>query len=157
VAPLTTTVMNSADVAHSGAASGVNNAVARVAGLIAIAGFGILVAHAFETRMFGRLEQLALPADANAAVVHELPRMAGGDVNAIQPLPANRRGEVRDALDASFSAAFRLAMFGCAGLALVAGGIGVGTTGRTRRGRANRAPSSPSTSRLSSSEHPAST
>src|SRR5215831_15228874 len=157
VAPLTTTVMNSADVAHSGAASGVNNAVARVAGLVAIAGFGILVAHTFETRMFGRLEQLALPTDANAAVVHALPRMAGVDVNGIQSLPANRRGDVRSALDASFSGAYRLAMFGCAALALVAGGIGVGTTGRARSGRATRARSSPSTSRLSSSEYPAST
>jgi hypothetical protein len=157
VAPLTTTVMNSADVAHSGAASGVNNAVARVAGLVAIAGFGIVVAQAFETRMFGRLEKLALPTDANAAVVHALPRMAGVDVNGIQSLPTNRRGDVRDALDASFSGAYRLAMLGCAALALVAGGIGVGTTGRARGGRATRAPSSPSTSRLSSSEYPAST
>jgi EmrB/QacA subfamily drug resistance transporter len=46
VAPLTTSVMNAVSVEHAGVASGVNNAVARTAGLVGIAALGVLVTNA---------------------------------------------------------------------------------------------------------------
>jgi EmrB/QacA subfamily drug resistance transporter len=51
VAPLTSTVLADADESNAGIASGVNNAIARVAGLVAIAAVGAVVAASFESRL----------------------------------------------------------------------------------------------------------
>ena len=51
--------MGAVDARHAGAASGVNNAVARVAGLLAIAVFGVALARTFDARVTPRLDGLA--------------------------------------------------------------------------------------------------
>jgi EmrB/QacA subfamily drug resistance transporter len=68
VAPLTATVLSDADQNHSGLASGVNNAVARVAGLIAIAAIGAVVAAQFSSTVDDRVQGLPLSADGTQAV-----------------------------------------------------------------------------------------
>jgi hypothetical protein len=124
VAPLTTAVMSSVTSTHSGVASGVNNAVSRVAGLIAIAVFGVVVAHVFQGRVMTRLSRLPISVDARAALTHELPKMAGADLRSVPSLDAGLRARVREAIDDSFAAAYRTAMFGAAALALAAACIG---------------------------------
>ena len=61
VAPLTTVVMNSVGQDRVGAASGINNAVARVAGVLAIAVLGIVMVNAFGSRLNRSLAHLLLP------------------------------------------------------------------------------------------------
>src|SRR5260370_11876131 len=61
VAPLTTVVMNSVDQDRVGTASGINNAVARVAGVLAIAILGVVMVTAFGSRLNQSLAHLSLP------------------------------------------------------------------------------------------------
>ena len=124
VAPLTTTVMAAVETLHAGVASGVNNAVARVAGLVAIAVFGLMLTRTFDTRVRRELDHLSIAPSVRAMVDRELPKMAGADVNTMELLPASQRPAVRDAIDRAFVSAFRLILSVAALLALAAAATG---------------------------------
>jgi EmrB/QacA subfamily drug resistance transporter len=128
VAPLTTTVMDSAPRGHSGVASGVNNAVSRVAGLLAIAAFGVVMSGEFARRVAPHLDQLALPVDTRDAVNRELPKMAGAELQRIE-LTREQRTAVHGAIGAAFGGVFRVAMIGAAALAGIAACVGFGIGG----------------------------
>jgi EmrB/QacA subfamily drug resistance transporter len=68
VAPLTAAVLSDADEGNAGIASGVNNAIARVAGLLAIAGLGAVISAQFKSALTQRLTGLTLSAAARSAV-----------------------------------------------------------------------------------------
>jgi hypothetical protein len=102
VAPLTATVLADADESNAGIASGVNNAVARVAGLLAIAATGAVVAGTFTGEVDGALAGRTLsPAGRGvvAAARHEtLARAATGGLAAGEGrvvAAAVERGSVR--------------------------------------------------------------
>ncbi|HTN25133.1 MAG TPA: DHA2 family efflux MFS transporter permease subunit [Solirubrobacteraceae bacterium] len=88
VAPLTATVLSDADERNAGIASGVNNAIARVAGLLAVAAIGAVVSAQFGSALDARLGDRALPGGARVAVAQARsqtlarvdPARAGGDV-----------------------------------------------------------------------------
>jgi Major Facilitator Superfamily len=124
VAPLTTTVMGAVDPRHAGSASGVNNAVARVAGLLAIAVFGVVLARTFDARVRPRLDRLALSSPARAGIDRELRKVAGADVTQVPSIPAQERPVVRTIIEDAFVFAFRLVMISLACLALAAAGCG---------------------------------
>jgi EmrB/QacA subfamily drug resistance transporter len=136
VAPLTTTVMGAVDTVHAGVASGINNAVARVAGLLAIAIFGVLLVRRFDAQVRPRLDRLALPADVRGRIYSELPKMAGARIDSVAIDP-RQRVAVERTIDDAFVSGFRLVMFGAATLALIAAASGAGIradkTGRHRK------------------------
>ena len=112
VAPLTTTVMNSIDQQHAGIASGINNAVSRVAGLLAIAVFGLMLYATFNRELTRRLEAFALSPTERQQVDQQRPRLAAAETN-------NRN--VRGAIDESFVAGYHIVIWTAVGLAVTSG------------------------------------
>jgi len=106
----------------------VNNAVSRIAGLIAIALLGVVLVRSFDLRVGAALDRLALPTQTRASVDRELPKLAGADVDAA--VAGEDRAAVRGAIDDSFTSAFRLVMNVAAGLALTAAVAGAFLPGR---------------------------
>jgi MFS family permease len=118
VAPLSTTVMNAVEPGHAGLASGVNNAVSRTSGVIALAVLGVVMAVAFHGGLEQRLAPLQLPAQTSQAVLDQSSKLAAIEVP--RGLPPATETALRAAVDDAFVGGFRLAMLVAAGLALAA-------------------------------------
>ena len=116
VAPLTTVVMNSVSQERVGTASGVNNAVARVAGVLAIAVFGVVMVKAFGSRLNHSLRDLPLPAQ----VVQQLQanEVKLGALPVPQGLDSGGAAAVKHSIAEGFVFGFRIVMLVCAGLSV---------------------------------------
>jgi EmrB/QacA subfamily drug resistance transporter len=115
VAPLTTVVMSSVEEDRAGTASGVNNAVARVGGVLAIAVFGVAMEQAFGHRLEMLLGHLHLGTDALRNVQSNLIRLGG--LQTPPDLDARTAANVQADIAEAFVFAFRLIMLICASLA----------------------------------------
>jgi EmrB/QacA subfamily drug resistance transporter len=122
VAPLTTAVMGAVDSRHAGVASGINNAVSRAAGLLAIAALGLVALGAFDAALSGRLAAHRVPPGVAAAVEAQHVRLAAAGVPTGTE-PALRAAADR-AVDEAFVHAFRVVMLVAAAMAAASGVIG---------------------------------
>ncbi|HEX4485580.1 MAG TPA: MFS transporter, partial [Terriglobales bacterium] len=114
VAPLTTVVMSSAGQDRVGAASGINNAVARVAGVLAIAVLGIVMFNAFSSQLNQRIAKLSLPSKVVQQLKQDETKLAGLPIP--NGLDATTEMAIRRAVGESFVFGFRVVMLVCAGL-----------------------------------------
>ncbi|HEX5993141.1 MAG TPA: MFS transporter [Thermomicrobiales bacterium] len=118
VPPLTTAVMSSVPQHQAGTASGINNAVARTAGLIAIAVFGIIVTTVFNRELTSRLDAIPnLSPATRQAVDAQRPDLAAA--HPPEGTSPDTAAAIDDAIDASFVAGFRVAMVIGAAMALL--------------------------------------
>jgi EmrB/QacA subfamily drug resistance transporter len=116
VAPLTATVMGAVGEERVGMASGINNAVSRAAGLLAIALFGMIATVRFGGELSRRLAGLRLTPEIHRTITSQAERLAGAVVS--PSLPSDVRQTLRAAIDLSFAQAFELVMLLAAGLAI---------------------------------------
>jgi EmrB/QacA subfamily drug resistance transporter len=124
VAPLTTTVMNSVEQRYAGAASGINNAVSRIASLLAIAVFGALLTGFFQSSLDRRLDKLALAPEERSHVDAERSKLAAAET---------KDPRAREAIDEAFVTGYRRVLWVAAGLALASALSGAVLIERDRR------------------------
>lgn len=121
VAPLTTVVMNSVDQDRVGTASGVNNAVARVAGVLAIAVLGTLMVYAFSAHLNRSLTVLELPSSVTQDMMANRVKLA-----ALQPpqtLDPGTRDQLKASISSAFLSGFRVITIICTALAVASAAV----------------------------------
>src|SRR5262249_46657841 len=109
IAPLATKVMNSVPFEYAGGSSRGNNAVSRVAGMLAIAVLVLALNDPFARELERRINALSLPPETRARILGQRSRLAA---------IATDDAGVRDAINQSFIDGFRVVVWSATGLAL---------------------------------------
>jgi hypothetical protein len=117
VSPLTTTVMGAVEVRHAGLASGINNAVSRTAGLIAVAAFGVVMLYVFDHSLTAKLQTVQLPDQIRESLLAQ----SGKFLNLSLPDGTSEQAaaSIRAAVRDSFIAGFRVVSLVSAGMAVL--------------------------------------
>jgi EmrB/QacA subfamily drug resistance transporter len=138
ITPLTTVALSSVESEHSGLASGVNNAMARLAGLMAVAVLGVFVYGAFSTNLDARSESMDLSSDVRSEL--ETVKADLGAAEAPEGVDVETAVRIERAIDESFVAGFRVVMLVSAGLALASALVAALLVGDGRARPVSRAP-----------------
>jgi hypothetical protein len=117
VAPLTTAVMNAVDTAFSGTASGINNAVSRVSGLVAIAILGLIMLFLFSSGMDAGMHIQSIPQEVQEAFKGEYINLANAEMPiGIAPEIEER---LKNLVELSYVSSFNILMYIAAALSLL--------------------------------------
>jgi len=121
VAPLTTVVMDAVGQDRAGAASGINNAVARVAGVLAIAILGIVMVRLFSLNLNRSLGSASLPTGVLDHLRMNETKLAG--IELPPGLGLDTAALVRSSISQAFTFGFRIVMLVCAALAVASAAV----------------------------------
>lgn len=117
VAPLTTTVMGAVPTHYSGTASGINNAVSRVASVLTIAVLGALALTSFRSNLTHAVAQIDLTAAERQTVVAQASQL--GDAAVPAQIQGASAGKVQQAIDTSFVDTYQFVLWVCTGMAVL--------------------------------------
>jgi EmrB/QacA subfamily drug resistance transporter len=131
VAPLTAAILAGVDESEAGIGSAVNNAVARVAGLIATVAIGALVAAQFGSSLDHKLAGQPLTPGGQAAVAQAKQLTFGRP--SVAGLPPREAVAITVASGQSSLQAFRVGIGVCSGLVVIGGLIGAAGIRNPRR------------------------
>lgn len=116
VAPLTTTVMTSVADHYAGTASGINNAISRLASLLAVAIFGLVMLNIFSNSLENELSQSNLPSAEQGRIVEQRTDLAA--IQLPESLPQSQQKAAKSAIHSAFITGFRVVALSTAGLAI---------------------------------------
>ena len=119
VAPLTTTVMSAVGEEQAGVGSGINNAVSRTAGLLAIAVFGVMMLYGFSQSLASGLSEIQMDEQLRHSIYEQRVKLA-----ALEVPPGTDSAtleKIKVAIAESFVSGFRKIMFSSAALAMASG------------------------------------
>ncbi len=117
IAPLTTAVMNAANVEHSGVASGINNSVGRIAGVLSIAVLGLFMFTTFSGNIKEELHASALPTEIKESIAQQTTKLAAMSIS--DELDENTKSQIKQIINKSYNSSFILIMYLISGLALL--------------------------------------
>jgi EmrB/QacA subfamily drug resistance transporter len=115
--PVTVVALNAAGPSHVGTSSAINNMAARTGGLIAIAVFGLVLAHGFSAALTPALQAAGLPDTARAALELQRAKLAGAIVPA--DLSPEQQAAAAAAIKSAFISGYRWAMCVAGAMAFV--------------------------------------
>jgi hypothetical protein len=123
--------MNSVPRDHAGVASGINNAVSRVAGLVAVAVFGVVLYSTFDRALDRELRSLPLAPEVRASIDAQRRKLGAAETNDPQG---------RQAIERSFVAGYRSVLWIAVALAVAAAGTAAVLIDRDGRGTIDASP-----------------